>query len=87
MNGRLVINTGGESSTDASIKELFLTQGLRVTFVQQSGLSLFFEKDGIKHQNRPHLTSGDISDISKVSKSLDEAEEKMEKYQFQLTMM
>ena len=57
----------------AAITEAFLTQGSKVSFAQRSDATLFCNEMEEKYKNRPHFIQSDISNISQLNTTIDEA--------------
>ena len=73
LDNKSVFITGGGSGIGAAITEAFLAQGSNVSFVQRSDASRFCDEMETKYSNRPHFVQCDISDISALNKSIEEA--------------
>ncbi len=68
--------TGGGNGIGAALTEGFLSQGARVAFVGRSDATDFCNAMEEKHGNRPHFMQCDITDITRLKATMDEAAER-----------
>ncbi len=68
--------TGGGNGIGAALTEGFLSQGARVAFVGRSDATDFCHAMEEKHGNRPHFMQCDITDITRLKATMDEAAER-----------
>ena len=73
LRDKSIFITGGGSGIGAAITEAFLTQGSKVSFAQRSDATLFCNEMEEKYKNRPHFIQSDISNISQLNTTIDEA--------------
>lgn len=76
LAGQSVYITGGGSGIGASLTEGFLAAGAKVAFVQRSDSSAFCDEMEQKHGKRPHFMACDITDVTRLRATLDEAAER-----------
>ncbi|WP_439143067.1 SDR family NAD(P)-dependent oxidoreductase [Planktotalea sp.] len=65
--------TGGGNGIGAALTEGFLKQGARVAIVGRSDATEFCDDMEQKHGNRPYFMQCDITDISRLKETMDEA--------------
>lgn len=75
LEGRSVFITGGGSGIGAALSDGFLAQGANVTFVQRTDASEFVAEMAGKHGRAPRFIACDITDLSALSRALDQAQE------------
>ncbi len=68
--------TGGGNGIGAALTEAFLRQGAHVAFVGRSDASAFCDEMETATGRRPHFMSCDITDITRLKATMDEAAER-----------
>lgn len=68
--------TGGGNGIGAALTEGFVAQGARVAFVGRSESTEFCDAMEARYANRPHFMPCDITDISRLKATMDEAAER-----------
>ncbi|MEP4767314.1 MAG: SDR family oxidoreductase [Roseibium sp.] len=75
LKGASIFITGGGSGIGAALTDGFLAQGAKVAFVQRSDAAPFCDEMKQKHGNRPLYLPCDITDITALKASIDNAAE------------
>ncbi len=65
--------TGGGNGIGAALTDAFLAQGAHVAIVGRSDATEFCDEMEAKHANRPHFMQCDITDITRLKATMDEA--------------
>ena len=76
LSNASVFITGGGNGIGAALSEGFLEQGAKVAIVGRSDATAFCDEMEEKHSNRPHFMQCDITDITRLRATLDEASER-----------
>jgi len=77
LSGASVYITGGGSGIGAALTEGFLQQGAKVAFVGRSDATAFCDEMAESYGgNRPHFMPCDITDVSALKATIDEAVER-----------
>lgn len=71
-----VFITGGGNGIGAALTEGFLAQGAKVAFVGRSDAREFCDAMEVKYGNRPHVMQCDITDVTRLKTTMDEAAER-----------
>lgn len=75
LAGKSVYITGGGSGIGAALTDGFLAQGANVAFIGRSDASAFVGEMAEKHGRAPLFLQGDITDVSRLQASAQEAAE------------
>lgn len=76
FRGASVYITGGGNGIGAALSEGFVAQGAKVAFVGRSDASAFCDAMEETYGNRPHFMACDITDITRLKATMDEAAER-----------